>query len=983
MAPEQARGHTVDHRADIYAFGLMLSDMLIGRRQTGHGGESSLAALMNRMTTVPPPLRSVDPNIPQAVSDVVSRCIALDPEQRYAKTKELLRDLESLDSHGHPTDGTTAAATHAWTQPLPTHTFPGQAFPGQTMPGQTMPGQTMPGTAIPAPAAQKSKRLWFLIAAGVFGLALGTGAFLFRDRLFSGGGRAATTRSVAIAILPFRNGSGDPSLDNLGPTIAAQLRTEFGQAEAIRAVDSGQIAQLLSDLRISPDANLDPNTTKRIASYTSATVVVLGSFQTFGDQIQITANLQDLSSNQSIPVTVQAANRSQLLATIGQLAAGLREKLTLAPDVVKALEASSYRPSTKSVEALQHYNEGLVLLRDGKLLEARKAFEASAQQDSDFALAYARLAQTYAALGLAPEAEKQARKAESLSAGLQNAEKFLIQATTARILKNRAEAVSFYEKLLAILPGDDVLADLASAYEENWDFEKAHASYTKLISRDKKNLDALIGLGRIENRRGQSKAALEPLSQALIIATDRNNDEAKATAKEWIGVTYRLMNRPDEALSNFRDALDLAKRLGRKRMEAEIIHETGKVQQTLGRLDDAFKSYEESRKLREAINDRQGVGDTLIDFGNLYSDRGQVDKALAAYRESLTIQREQKNDNYIGLVESNIGAMQFLKGENQDALTWYQQALAIREKYKNPVDIADTVYNLGDTYVRLGQYSDAETQYIRALKLRRDANDQRGEAQVAASLGIMFGYKGRLDAAVSSTKQAYDAMVASKERNGWTVFVFAAYGNALISVGREDQGRKVLDDAAKLAKELKIAPLEAMVLNYQGDQLAYRGDFQGARPVYEQAVQLGTQANDPYFTAWSKANRAIASAKTVAASAAGDLKNAVPDADKFGLKYQAIQCSIALGESFAASKQYAQAKQELENALAASDKYEMLVLRAQSRYALSQVLAATGDGAGARQQLQEAKSLLEKIKTEAKGDAILKRADLAPIAAAK
>ncbi len=136
MAPEQARGQTVDHRADIYAFGLILSDMLIGRRKSGHGGESSLAALMHRMTTAAPPIRSVDPNLPQTVSDIVSRCTALEADHRYPKTKELLRDLESLDEHGHPTDGTTVAATHAWTQPLPTHTFPGQTMPGQTMPGR-------------------------------------------------------------------------------------------------------------------------------------------------------------------------------------------------------------------------------------------------------------------------------------------------------------------------------------------------------------------------------------------------------------------------------------------------------------------------------------------------------------------------------------------------------------------------------------------------------------------------------------------------------------------------------------------------------------------------------------------------------------------------------------------------------------------------------------------------------------------------------
>ena len=202
---------------------------------------------MNRMTTAAPPIRSVDPNIPQTVSDVVSRCTALEAEHRYAKTKELLKDLESLDQHGHPTDGSSPTTTHAWTQPLPTHTFPGQMFPGQTMPGQTVPGQ-----AIPAPAARpsRSRVSGSLIAAGVAGLAIGTGAFLFRDRLFTGGGRSAVaTRSVAIVILPFRNVSGDRSLDYLGQTIAEELRTQIGQSRVAADRVVRTVGQILSDLR--------------------------------------------------------------------------------------------------------------------------------------------------------------------------------------------------------------------------------------------------------------------------------------------------------------------------------------------------------------------------------------------------------------------------------------------------------------------------------------------------------------------------------------------------------------------------------------------------------------------------------------------------------------------------------------------------------------------------------------------------------------
>jgi tetratricopeptide (TPR) repeat protein/tRNA A-37 threonylcarbamoyl transferase component Bud32 len=989
MAPEQARGHTVDHRADIYAFGLILSDMLIGRRQTGHGGESSLAALMTRMTTVMPPLRSVDPNIPQTVSDVVSRCTALDPEHRYAKTKELLKDLESLDDHGHPLDGTVAAATHAWTQPLPHtmpgQTMPGQMFPGQTMPGQTMPGQTMPGLGVQTTDGHKSKRLRLLIIASVAGLAIGTGAFLYRDRLFTGAGRGAVaTRSVSIVILPFRNASSDRSLDFLGPTIAEELRTQIGQSASLRTVGSAQVGQILSDLGISPDTTLDPQRTSQIANLTSADIVISGQFSNFGDQIQITANLQDLPNQKSTPVQDKAENQTVLLAAISRLATALRNELALAPDVLKAVTAASYRPSTKSLAALQRYNEGLALVREDKLLEAQKAFTAATEADKEFALAFAKLAQTYAALGYAPEADRHSRTSVSLSGALPDAEKFMILASNARIMKNRADAVGFYDKLAAILSSDEVLSDLAAALEENASLDKAHAEYSKLATRDPKNLEALIGIGRLNFKRGQPQAAIESLTKALNIAIERNNLDGQAMARNWIGTSYRSLNRLDLALTELNEALRLAKQIGRKRLIADTHVELAMVQIAFGKPDLALKDCEQSLALRQEIKDQQGIADTRVVIGIIHANAGKYDRALEAFTESLRLQRELRNVNFEGMLLSNIGAIHFLRADFQSALTHYEQGLAVGQKIGNLGNLADVMGNIGDTQIRLGRFAEAEKSFLDVLKWRREGKDERGEALVRSSLGKLFGYQGRFDAALTTTKLAYDAIQRSQEQSEWKAVVIAEYGSALSNLSRAEDARKALAEAVKLARELKTPLALAQALNYTGDLLFYQGDLKGAKASYEEALQVATTVRDPPLTTLSKVHLAIIAAKDVRTAAAiADLRNLADEADRWGLKPESVSASIARGEALLATKQVAAARSELENAVGTSERLGLRVQLSKSHFYLSQALAAAGDEAGARQNLQAAQRVLDDIKRDAKTDTFLRRADLAPIAAAK
>jgi tetratricopeptide (TPR) repeat protein len=85
---------------------------------------------------------------------------------------------------------------------------------------------------------------------------------------------------------------------------------------------------------------------------------------------------------------------------------------------VKQLKATAFTPSSESVEALRDYNTGLQLSRQGNYNDAAKSFEACIKEDETFALAYAKLGETYFNLSDGNQARQFARRAVDLSENL-------------------------------------------------------------------------------------------------------------------------------------------------------------------------------------------------------------------------------------------------------------------------------------------------------------------------------------------------------------------------------------------------------------------------------------------------------------------------------------------------------------------------------------------------------------------------------------
>jgi serine/threonine-protein kinase len=107
MAPEQARGDRVDHRADVYAVGAILYAALTGQRPFEHSDPMVIVTAV--LTRDPPPPRSLEPSIPEALELAIQRAMAKEPGDRYPTMADLDRDLAPWDPEGEPGAGESRA----------------------------------------------------------------------------------------------------------------------------------------------------------------------------------------------------------------------------------------------------------------------------------------------------------------------------------------------------------------------------------------------------------------------------------------------------------------------------------------------------------------------------------------------------------------------------------------------------------------------------------------------------------------------------------------------------------------------------------------------------------------------------------------------------------------------------------------------------------------------------------------------------------
>lgn len=375
------------------------------------------------------------------------------------------------------------------------------------------------------------------------------------------------------------------------------------------------------------------------------------------------------------------------------------------------------------------------------------------------------------------------------------------QATLPDTVRQRLHRVALaWLELQAEEDIEPFLADLARHAEGSGQLEVAADYYLRA---------ARLALGE-----GQSKAALSRLEKALALAPPEQYATRLRVLFE-LGEVHTDAGATDEALQNYRDALDLAWRMRDRKKGARALSRLADVEQAMGSYDDAQSHLAAGLRLYEAIQDQRGVASSCTSLGRLYWLRGELEQALRCYRKAEHIYRQVRDERGMGEVLHAMAAVHYDRGDASLAERYYEEALELRKHANDKRGLVRTLNNIGVAWMGRNMERSVEL-WREALEIANEIGDLGLQATLADNLGEVLVLLGHYDEADDCLGRAVSlAELTGRKRT----LVDALRNQGLLRIARTqwDGAEAVLARARVAAVELGLPRPLALVERADGD----------------------------------------------------------------------------------------------------------------------------------------------------------------------
>lgn len=596
--------------------------------------------------------------------------------------------------------------------------------------GKPRPGNGNGHSAVVAPA-DNAKEGWVArhrtayIAAVILLLLLPLLAYLrvYRGVVFGGSAQVVGART-SVAVLGFRNLSGNAQEAWLSTALSDWLMTELSAGDQLRIIPAETVARMRMELSLPDVDTFGRDSLVRIRKNLGTDYVVAGSYATFagksdgpGDQMTLDLLLQDARNGETVLAISESGAQSRLSEIVAKAGQELRTKLGAgAITTEQAAQVATALPSQP--QAARLYWEGLARLRVFDALTARDLFSKAVAADPNFALAHSELANAWTQLGYASNARTEAKKAFDLSGNLPREQRLLIEARYREASGDWAKATEIYRALFEFFP-DNLDYGLALAADQ-------------------------VNAGNAREAAG-TVAALRTLP--LSLSDDPRIDLASDRASEAQGDFKADENDAERAAEKARAS-------GASLLLARALLDQAWAAENLGQLNQVDGLIAEANHIYNAAHDRKGAADAITVEAIALEMKGDYLGAKKGYEESLALYREQGEELDIANESDNIADILLGLGDVNGARAKYESALGTYRRIGHADGVPLAENGLGDVFLTMGNHREAGKMYQDSLRVCQQIGD-RSKAGVALSgLGRVYRIEGDLAAAQKSEEQA-------------------------------------------------------------------------------------------------------------------------------------------------------------------------------------------------------------------------------------